>query len=244
MRTVLLLALTGFSILAASACGGGFARQYEYEEEIYLSVDGSATVYVNASLAALVNLRGVDLKTDPRAPLDREAVRNAYSSDVAHVARVSSWRRSGRRFVQVRLQVDDIAKLGQAPVFAWSTYQIDRPDDLVVYRQRMGASAAKPVGSMGWDGSELVAVRVHLPSRVRYHNAGADNLKRGNILVWEQTLADRQAGKPLEIEARIERTSILYSTLVLFAVSGGLALLVMTLIIWWVVRKGKGRVKN
>jgi hypothetical protein len=30
----------------------------------------------------------------------------------------------------------------------------------------------------------------------------------------------------------------------LFAVSGGLALLVLALIIWWVVRKGKGRVKN
>jgi hypothetical protein len=77
---------------------------------------------------------------------------------------------------------------------------------------------------------------VHLPSRIRYHNAGADNLKRGNILVWEQSLADRQAGKPLDIEARIEQTSILYSTLMLFAVSGALALFVLALIIVWVVR--------
>jgi len=84
-----------------------------------------------------------------------------------------------------------------------------------------------------------VAVRVHLPSRIRYHNAGADNLKRGNILVWEQSLAERQSGKPLEIEARIEQTSILYSTLILFTISGALALLVLALIIWWVVRKGK-----
>jgi len=84
-----------------------------------------------------------------------------------------------------------------------------------------------------------VAVRVHLPSRIRYHNAGADNLKRGNILVWEQSLKDRQAGKPLEIEARIEQASILYTTLLLFAISGALALLVLALIIWWVVRKGK-----
>jgi len=160
------------------------------------------------------------------------------------VVRVSAWRRFGRRFVQVRLQVDDITKLGQAPMLAWSTYQIDRADDVLVYRQRMGSPAGKPVGSVGWNGSELVAVRLHLPSRIRYHNAGADNLRRGNILVWEQTLADRQAGKRLDIEARIERTSILYSTLVLFAVSGGLALLVMVLIIWWVVRKGKGRVTN
>jgi hypothetical protein len=238
------VAQIGLSLAVVSACGGGLVRQYEYEEEVYLSVDGSASVYVNTSLAALVSLRGVDLKTDPTAPLDRDLVRRIYNSDVARVVRVSAWRRFGRRFVQVRLQVDDITKLGQAPLFAWSTYQIDRPGDLLVYRQRVGASAARPVGSVGWDGSELMAVRVHLPSRIRYHNAGADNLKRGNILVWEQTLADRQAGKPLEIEARIERTSILYTTLMLFAVSGGLALLVMVLIIWWVVRRGKGRVKN
>jgi len=82
-------------------------------------------------------------------------------------------------------------------------------------------------------------VRVHLPSRIRYHNAGPGNLKRGNILVWEQSLADRQAGKPLEIEARIEETSILYSTLMLFAVSGALAIMVLAAIIWWVVRKGR-----
>ena len=52
---------------AASACGGaadrttsggGLFRQYEYEEEVYVSLDGTATVYVNASLAALNALRG------------------------------------------------------------------------------------------------------------------------------------------------------------------------------------------
>jgi len=243
LRTVLLLILGSCCVLSAVACSGGLIRQYEYEEEVYLSVDGSAAVYVNTSLAALASLRGVDVNTDPKAQIDRELVRKIYNSDVAHVVRVSSWRRFGRRFVQVRLQVDDITKLGQSPLFAWSSYQIDRPDDLMVYRQHVGASAGKPVGSVGWNGSELVAIRLHLPSRIRYHNAGADNLRRGNILVWEQTLTDRVAGKPLEIEARIERTSILYSTLLLFAVSGGLALLVMVFIIWWVVKRGKGRVK-
>ena len=117
--------------------------------------------------------------------------------------------------------------------------RIDRQDDLVVYRQELNAAAGKPVGDVGWKGGELIAVRVHLPSRIRYHNAGAGNLKRGNILVWEQPLADRQAGTPLEIEARIEETSILSSTLALFAVSGLLALLVLATIIWWVVRKGR-----
>jgi hypothetical protein len=137
------------------------------------------------------------------------------------------------------MAVDDVTKLGSAAPFSWATYQLDRRDGLVVYRQQLNTAAGKPVGDVGWKGSELIAVRVHLPSRIRYHNAGAGNLKRGNILVWEQSLADRQAGKPLEIEASIEETSILYSTLMLFAVSGLLALLALAAIIWWVVRKGK-----
>jgi hypothetical protein len=224
----------------AIACGGtGLVRQYEYDEDIYLSLDGSATIYINASIPALVNLRGMDLDTSATAQVDRAKIRSLFTTPATRVARVSRWRRFGRQFVQIRLAVDDMTRLGSAPPFAWATYQIERRDGLVVYRQVLGASARKPVGDVGWRGTELVAVRVHLPSRIRYHNAGAANLRRGNILVWEQTLADRQAGKPLDVEARIEQTSILYSTLMLFAVSGALALLVLALILWWVMRKGK-----
>jgi hypothetical protein len=224
---------------AVACSGSGLVKQYEYDEDIYLSVDGSATIYINASIPALVNLRGMDLDTGATAQVDRGKIRTLFTTPATRVARVSRWRRFGRQFVQVRLAVNDITRLGSAPPFSWSTYQIERRDGLVVYRQVVGASDGKPVGNVGWKGTELVAVRVHLPSRVRYHNAGADNLKRGNILVWEQSLADRQAGKPLEIEARIEQTSILYSTLILFAASGAFALFVLALIILWVVRRGK-----
>jgi hypothetical protein len=223
-----------------SGCGGtGLVKQYEYDEDIYLSVDGSATIYINASIPALVNLRGMDLDTRATAQVDRGKIRTLFTTPVTRVARVSRWRRFGRQFVQVRLAVDDITKLDSAPPFSWATYQIERRDGLVVYRQVLGASEGRPVGDVGWKGAELVAVRVHLPSRIRYHNAGADNLKRGNILVWEQSLKDRQAGKPLEIEARIEQASILYTTLLLFAISGALALLALALTVWRVARKGK-----
>jgi len=229
-----------FALLAMSACGGsGLVKYYEYDEDIYLAVDGSATIYLNASVPALVNLRGMDLDLRPTANVDRAKVRRLFTAGAARVTRVSRWRRFGRQFVQVRMTVDDITKLGSAAPFSWASYQVHRQDGLLVYRQQLGAAAGKPVGDVGWKGSELIAVRVHLPSRIKYHNAGAGNLKRGNILVWEQSLADRQSGKPLEIEARIEQTSILYSTLMLFAVSGLLALLVLAAIIWLVVRRGK-----
>jgi hypothetical protein len=240
-RRAALLSILALAFAASlSACGGGgLIRHYEYDEEIYLSVDGSATIYLNSSIPALVSLRGLDLDTRPNAAVDRAKVRRLFSTGGTQVTRVSRWRRFGRQFVQVRISVDDITKLGSAAPFSWASYALERRDGLVVYRQQLGAAAGKAVGNVGWKGDELVAVRVHLPSRIRYHNAGAGNLKRGNILIWEQPLADRQAGKPLEIEARIEETSILYSTLVLFAVSGLLAILVLAAIVWWVVRRGR-----
>ena len=47
------------------ACRGGIlGKQYEYEEDLYLSLDGTATLVVNSSLAALVALRGIDIEVE------------------------------------------------------------------------------------------------------------------------------------------------------------------------------------
>jgi hypothetical protein len=193
------------------AGGGGLVKQYEYEEDIYLNLDGSATVYVNASIPALVSLRGLPLDTKPNARLDRGRVRSLFSTPVSDVVRVSTWRRFGRRFVQVRMAVTDIRKLSTAPPFSWATYGLAERDGLIVYQQQLAAAAGGIPGDVGWKGNEVMAIRLHLPARIRYHNAGAGNLKRGNILVWEQSLAARQAGTPLTVEARMERSRSPYS---------------------------------
>ena len=99
-------------------------------------------------------------------------------------------------------------------------------------------SARKDVGDVGWTGREIVAFRLHLPSKVTYHNAGPDNLKRGNILVWEQTLADRLNGQPLTLDARMETQSILYRTLWLFGATFAAVAVSFALVIWWVLRRG------
>lgn len=239
---VVLLVLT---VSAACQSGGGGAsplvKHYEYEEEIFLSLDGTATVYINASVPALVSLRGLTLDTRPNARFEKNLVRAAYESPVTEVVRVSNWRRFGRRFAHVRIKVSDVRQLAKVAPLAWSTYEMGERDGLITYRQVMGAAAGRDVGNVGWKGNELMAVRLHLPARIRYHNAGKDNLKRGNILVWEQAFAARQTGSPLEIEARMDRQSILYSTLKLFAVSGAIALAVLAVIIAWVVRLGRSQ---
>ncbi len=232
MRLTLALAL--LSLLVSLACANVIARKYEYEEEIFLSLDGSATVYVNASVPALVALRGFKLPLDPNARLDRSVVRDLYNTAVSTVQSVTASRREGRRYVHLRIGVPDIRRLGDAAPFAWSAYRYLEGPDRFEFGQQMGAAAGRDVGDVGWEGDELVAVRVHLPSVVDFHNSPSRKVERGNIIVWEQPLAERIKGAPLEIAARMEKESILFRTLALF---GGMAVLVVLTfagVIWFV----------
>ena len=236
-----LLAAIALAVVVAGCRTPEFFKQYEYDEDIYLSLDGSATVYVNASLPALVALRGVDLDTSPVARFDRNRIAALFESPGVHVVRVSTSRQRGRQFAHLRLEVSDVRKLPDNRMFSWATIHFDQKDGLFRFREDLGKSADKAVGDVGWTGNELVGFRLHLPSKIAYHNAGEDNLLRGNILVWDQTLADRLKGVPLEMEARMEPTSILYYTVWLFLGSMGAAFGVLAAIIWWVVRRGRDR---
>jgi hypothetical protein len=235
-------AVVGATLLAiaTSACGGiggSFFRQYEYDEEVYLSLDGTATVYVNASVPALNALRGASFNTSPNAAIDRNAVRRFFETPMTHVSgAVNTSRRSNRRFVHVKLDVGNIARLSDAAPFAWSTYTFTKEGELYKYLQVVGPSAGKDVGNVGWNGRELVAFRLHLPSRIQYHNNGRP-VDRGNILVWEQPLSERLHGAPLTLDARMDTQSILYTTLWLFGWTFLAVAITFVIVIWWIFRR-------
>jgi hypothetical protein len=212
-------------LMSVSCSGGGLSlfQQYEYEEDMYLALDGSATLYVNGSMPALAALRGAPFDTRPEIAIDRDAVRRYFTTPVTEVnRRPATSRRNNRRYAHARVEVRDVRQLPSAPPFAWSSYSFERKDDLFVFKQTVGKSANAEVPGVKWDGGEVVAFRLHLPSKVVWHT-GEGNLRRGNILVWEQSLSDRLKGVPIEIEARIETQSILYRALWLF---GGTILVV------------------
>src|SRR4029077_8916965 len=128
-------------------------------------------------------------------------------------------------------------KLAGVAPFAWSTYRFSRTSDQVNFLQHVGASAGKDVGGVGWTGGEIVAFRLHLPSKIRYHNTKRD-VGRGNILVWEQSLAERLRSVPIELDARMERQSILYTTLWLFGITFVAVALAFGVVVVWIVGKG------
>jgi hypothetical protein len=225
-------------VLVSSACSGALKTEYEYEEELYLRLDGSATLNVNASVPSLVALRGADLPLDPAARLDRERVRAFFQGAGAQVSRVSLSRRDGRRFVHVGIEVTDLRQLPRLAPFAWSSYRFERQGGVFEYRQVVGQSAARDVGDVGWTGNEQVAFRMHIPSEIPFHNAPSRVTQRGNILEWEQLLTERHAGTPLEIRVQMEPDSILYTTLILFGSTIVAAALAFGIVIWLVVRRG------
>ena len=194
-------------------------RQYEYEEDVYLSLDGTATVYVNASLPALNALHGTSFDARPTARVDRDAVRAYYSSPATRVAWVRSSRRNNRRFVHVRLDVDDIRRLNAVAPFSWSAYQFYQDGDRYVFKQAIGAPRGRDGGrgaGASWSGRELVAFRLHLPSKIAYHN----------------------------IEARMQTQSILYRTLWLFAATFVAVAIAFLFVIWWILKRAPARVES
>jgi hypothetical protein len=226
--------------LLLSACSGRLIKkQYEYEEELYLALDGTATLNINASVPALVALRGVDLNPSPRARFERERIRAYYDGPGVTVTALSASRRYGRRFVHISMDVADVRALQRLAPFAWSTYRFARDGDVYEFKQVVGAPSGRSIGDPGWNGSELVAFRMHLPSKIAYHNAPSHRTERGNIVEWEQPLADRLRGTPLEIDVQMQTQSILARTLLLFGTTIVAAFATLAAIIWWVARSGQ-----
>jgi hypothetical protein len=234
--------------LLCTACANPFGREYEYEEQMYLNVDGSADVIVDSSLPALVALRGLAIDPSPRARVDTLALRRLYESLGCTVRGVGQpWFRHGRRFVQVRLATADVRTLQRCGPLGWSSYAFTRSNGAIDFKQNVGPAAGGSPGEVNWTGAELIAFRLHLPSKIRFQNVRrlADNstgdTERGNILTWEQRLTDRRAGVPVDIHVIMDPESILYRTLWLFAGSFVAAVIFLVALIAWTVRTGKNR---
>jgi hypothetical protein len=80
----------------------------------------------------------------------------------------------------VAIDVADVRKLSQLTPFAWSRYRLDRARG----RRRLssrpsGRRHGRAVGNVGWDGTERVSFRMHIPSEILYHNT--PGVQRGNI---------------------------------------------------------------
>ena len=181
-------------------------------------------------------------RVDPQARLDRDRGARASSQDPgATVTRVSLSRRDGRRFVHVSIDVDDVRRLSQAArrLPGPAIGSIAR-DDALEFRAGGGRRGRQAVGDVGWDrrrGGAVPRARARARSCSTTRAAACE---RGNILEWDQPLAERaERRRRWRWSSRWSRESILYSTLLLFGGTIVAAALAFAIAIWLLVRKGR-----
>jgi hypothetical protein len=227
------LALALLMALALRGC-----LSYEYEHEIWLRVDGSGTVSVTGRPALWTAFKGLGSPEDPEGTVTKQAVRALFERSGLAVRRVTLTRRGGHSYLSVSADFSDVGGLSYTPAFPDLRLALVRRDG----RLHLEGSWQRPLDMPGVGEAHregMLAVRLHLPSRVYSHRNAADGVERGNIVGWRQEVGAALDGGRLELGAEMDEHSILFSTVMLFGGAIALAALLLALAAWAVVRRGR-----
>ncbi len=168
----------------------------------------------------------------------KKAARELFERSGLQVKRITVTKRHGHPYLFVSAEFKDVNRISYSPAF---------PDLRVGLRREGGrlmldGSWQRPIEALPGgerDREGLMAVRFHLPSKVYGHRRAADGVERGNILGWRQETAEALDGGRLEFGADMDERSILSSTVMLFAGAVVLAVVLLALALWAVVRQGR-----
>jgi hypothetical protein len=219
-------------LLAASLRG---CLTYEYEHEFWLRVDGSGTVTVTGRPELWSAFKG----TPAGAPAAMAEARRLFESSGLRVRQVTLTHRSGREYLFVTADFRDVNALSGTPAFPDLTLTLREEGSRLRLEGSWRAKAPR-----GGEGEGLMAVRFHLPSRVYDHKNAALGVERGNIVSWREEVSPALAGRPLEFGATMDKRSILWSTVGLFATAIGVAAVLLSGTLYWAMRKGRARVRG
>jgi len=215
-------------LLAASGC-----TTYEYEEEVFLEVDGSGEMRMSGSTAAVAALHGLEAAT-------AESAKALFEGEGVEILSALETERERRRFVHVEARFSDWEKLCRLPAFRDRGCRLAKgEEDLALELSFPSPRAAAPEGL---DPQALLALRYHFPSTIRFHNSPSD-IERGNILSWKRTLREHLAGRPLDVEVRFDRRTILAAAVSVMGLALGLVLASIAIALFLMVRKGRRQLR-
>jgi len=209
--------------LSTSAC-----TSYEYEEDVFLEVDGSGRLRVSGSEAMLDAL--LDAEVTP------PSLASSFDGEGLAVDSVRETKRDGRSFFHVQGRFRDWNELCRHPAFRGRRCRLARAEDALELEVEIPPfpGAVPP----GVDPGALVGFRFHLPSTVRAHNA-PEGVQRGNILAWERSVAETFGDAPLLVQARFDRESVLRTTLRVLALALGTVVVAVAAAVALMVRRGR-----
>jgi len=216
------------ALFAASGCA-----TYEYEEEVFLEVDGSGEIRMSGSTAVIEALHGLDEAGAERA-------KSLFEAEGVELISALETERERRKFVHVRARFSEWDKLCLVPAFRDRGCRLVKGEDGL----ELGLSLPPPRAEApeGLDPRAQLALRYHLPSTIRYHNSPR-NIERGNILSWSRTLREHFAGRPLDVEVRFDRRTVLEATVSIMGIALGLVAASIAAALFLMVRKGRRQLR-
>ena len=216
-------------LLAASGC-----ITYEYEEEVFLEVDGSGEIRMSGSTAAVAALHGLD-------EASVESARQLFEGEGVEVLSALETERERRKFVHVQARFSDWEKLCRIPAFRDRGCRLARGGkDLAL---ELSLPSPRAAASESLEPQALLALRYHFPGTIRYHNSPSD-IERGNILSWKRTLREHFAGRPLDLAVRFDRRTILAATARVAGLALGLVIASIATALWVMVWKGRRQLRT
>ncbi len=215
-------------LLAASGC-----TTYEYEEEVFLEVDGSGEIRMSGSTAAIEALHGL-------ADAGAERAEELFVGEGVELLSALETERERRKFVHVQARFSHWEKLCEVPAFRDRGCRLAKGEEGLALALSLPSPRAAAPQSL--DPQALLALRYHFPSTIHYHNSPGD-IERGNILSWKRTLREHFAGRPLDLAVRFDRRTILAASARVMGLALSLVVASIATALWVMVRRGRRQLR-
>ncbi|HEY7697580.1 MAG TPA: hypothetical protein VIE88_04150 [Vicinamibacteria bacterium] len=207
---------------------------YEYEEEVFLEIDGSGEIRMSGSKEAVAALHGIDQATI-------ESAKELFEGEGVQILSALETMRERRKFVHVRARFSDWEKLCRLPAFRDRGCRLAKETDALALELSLPSPRTAVPESL--DPQALLALRYHFPSSIRYHDSPGD-VERGNILSWKRTVREHFAGRPLDLHVRFDRRTILAATVRILGLALGLVLASIGTGLVVMLRKGRRQIRT
>jgi hypothetical protein len=224
--------MKGASVLLALFAASGCAT-FEYEEEVFLEVDGSGEIRMSGSTAAIEALHGVD-------EAGAQGVEALFEGEGVEIVSTLETVRERRKFVHLEARFREWDELCRTPAFRGRVCRFAEGEDGLALE--LSLPSPREAAPEDLDPQAILALRYHFPSTIHFHNSPI-GIERGNILAWTRTMREHFAGRPLDVEVRFDRRTILEATVSVVGLSLALVVTGIAVALFVMVRKGRRQLR-
>ncbi len=137
---------------------------------------------------------------------DAAGAKALFEAEGVEIVSARETEREGRKFEHVEARFGDWDALCRTPAFRGRDCRLTEGEEGLALE--LSLPSPREAAPEELDPQAVLALRYHFPSTIHYHNSPG-GIERGNILAWKRTLREHFAGRPLDVEVRFDRRTIL-----------------------------------